>query len=212
VNSLPAAPHPPLGNLLDAREQEETLQVRMRGLPWLTLTLGTLVVASVPFATSLDYDRTAILHGQLWRIVTGHFVHWSPAHLRWDLIAFLALGAVCERRGARVLFGVVVAATACMVSMILLLAVPDVVAYRGLSAIDSALWLWVAAVIADRRLTLALVLLFCAKLMIELSTGASLFVTSITILPSVHLAGAVIGFSAAVAERKMQHLGHQEAM
>jgi rhomboid family GlyGly-CTERM serine protease len=150
----------------------------------------------------LEYDRAAILHGEVWRLITGHFVHWSFAHLAWDLLAFVTLGAICARR--RWLFVAVVIATALVVSLFLLICCPEVAMYRGLSAIVSALWLWAVFIIGERRVSLALTLLslFVAKLMIE-STGVALFVDGITLLPVVHLVGAAIGFCGAVAEHKM---------
>jgi len=153
----------------------------------------------------LQYDRAAILHGEVWRLLTGHFVHWTPAHLAWDLLAFLILGAICLRR--RWLFASVVIATALTVSTFLLVFCPEVAMYRGLSSIDSALWMWAVFIIGERRVGLALTLLslFIGKVMIE-SAGAALFVGDITILPVVHLLGAAVGFCAAVGERKMMLL------
>jgi rhomboid family GlyGly-CTERM serine protease len=154
------------------------------------------------FANLLQYDRAAILHGEVWRLVTGHFVHWSFAHLAWDLLAFIILGAICARR--RGLFAIVVIGTALIVSLFLLVACPEVAQYRGLSAIDSALWIWSVFIIGERRVGLALTLLslFLGKLMIE-SAGGALFVDGITVLPVVHLVGAAAGFCASVAEHKM---------
>jgi rhomboid family GlyGly-CTERM serine protease len=153
----------------------------------------------------LQYDRAAILHGEVWRLITGHFVHWTPAHLAWDLLAFIILGAICLRR--RWLFATVVIATALIVSTFLLVMCPEVAMYRGLSSIDSALWMWAVFIIGERRVGLALTLLalFIGKVMIE-SVGAVLFVHDITILPVVHLLGAAAGFCAAVGERRMMLL------
>ena len=85
----------------------------------------------------LQYDRAAILQGEVWRLITGHFVHWTPSHLAWDLLAFIVLGAICLRR--RWLFASVVMTTALIVSTFLLVLCPEVTMYRGLSSIDSAL-------------------------------------------------------------------------
>jgi len=95
------------------------------------------------------------------------FVHWTPAHLAWDLLAFLILGAICLRR--RWLFASVVIATAMTVSTFLLVFCPEVAMYRGLSSIDSALWMWAVFIIGERRVGLALTLLslFIGKVMIE---------------------------------------------
>jgi rhomboid family GlyGly-CTERM serine protease len=154
-------------------------------------------------AALFEYDRAAILHGEVWRLITGHFVHWSWSHLAWDLLAFVVLGAICMRR--RALFVAVVLATALVVSLFLLLCCPEVAQYRGLSAIDSALWMWAVFIVGERRVWLALTLLslFVAKLMIE-STGIALFVSGATLFPVVHLLGAFIGFCGSAAEHRMR--------
>src|SRR4051812_25687175 len=36
------------------------------------------------FKAWLIYDRAAILHGELWRLWTGHLVHFSNSHLLLD--------------------------------------------------------------------------------------------------------------------------------
>jgi rhomboid family GlyGly-CTERM serine protease len=181
----------------------------MKRIPILTVTTASLSallagasLGGFGVADAAQYDRAALLRGEVWRLVTGHFVHWSFAHLAWDLLAFVILGAVCERR--RALFASVILATALIVSIFLFVCCPEVAMYRGLSAIDSALWMWAVFIIGERRVSLALTLLalFFAKLLIE-SAGASLFVDGITVLPVVHLLGALVGFGGSVAEHKM---------
>lgn len=177
----------------------------LRRVPWITLAVA---FATLLMPAALEYDRAAILRGEVWRLATGHLTHWSPDHLLWDVLAFLALGFVCERR--RAMYAGVLIASAMSVSLILLLGFPEITAYRGLSAVASALWFWAALIIAERRLTPAFVLLalFFVKVMIELTTGTSVFASDIAVLPSVHLIGAAVGFCGAVAEHKMQRLTH----
>jgi len=177
---------------------------RRLDFPSLTVTTASLalLLAGASLGGFAQYDRAAILHGEVWRLVTGHFSHWSPAHLRYDVLAFAILGAICERRGRR-LFAAVVVATALVVSLFLLAFRPEVELYRGLSAIDSALWVWTAFIAGERRLPLAVGLgaLFLAKVVIESQTGA-LFVDGMTVLPVVHLIGAGVGFCGGVVGRR----------
>ena len=176
----------------------------MKRIPWLTVTTAslTLLLAGASLGGFAQYDRAAILRGEVWRLVTGHFSHWSASHLGYDLFAFVILGAICERRGRR-LFATVVVATAFVVSLFLLAFRPEVVMYRGLSAIDSALWVGAAFIAGERRLPLAVALgaLFLVKVAIESQTGA-LFVDGMTVLPVVHLVGAAVGFCGAMVERR----------
>jgi rhomboid family GlyGly-CTERM serine protease len=168
----------------------------VKQISWLTVTTAslTLSLAGASLGGFAQYDRSAILRGELWRLVTGHFSHWSTSHLAYDLSAFIILGAICKRRDRR-LFATVVASTATVVSLFLLAFRPDVELYRGLSAIDSALWMLAVFVVSERRprLAAALAMMFLAKVVIESRSGA-LFVQGITVLPVVHLIGAAVGF------------------
>ena len=176
----------------------------MKRIPWLTVTTASLalLLAGASLGGFAQYDRAAILRGEVWRLVTGHFSHWSLSHLAYDVLAFVILGAICERRG-RGLFAAVMVATALVVSLFLLTFRPEVELYRGLSAIDSALWMWAVFIVGERRLLLAVALasLFLAKVAIESQTGA-LFVDGMTVLPVVHLIGAAVGFCGAMVERR----------
>ena len=65
-----------------------------------TLALGVLaVVASLGMVGgSLVFDRTLIDQGEWWRLLSGHFVHFSGAHLAADLAGWILLGGLLERR------------------------------------------------------------------------------------------------------------------
>jgi rhomboid family GlyGly-CTERM serine protease len=182
---------------------------RMRQLPLASPVLVAFAVAAslIPDAAGwLQYDRLAIADGQWWRIVTGHFVHWSGEHLFWDALALGVLGWLCEReRAGR--FVQCAALSVVFISAILWIAEPGMATYRGLSGIDSALFVMLAAqimrdAIARRDwpqvgLAGVVALGFAAKVGFELATGATLFVDStaaeMTPVPLAHVAGGLAG-------------------
>jgi rhomboid family GlyGly-CTERM serine protease len=43
------------------------------------------------------YDRIVILQGEWWRLLTGHWVHFSTSHLWWNLTVLLTAGTWLER-------------------------------------------------------------------------------------------------------------------
>lgn len=167
-----------------------------------SVTLAVVAAALVAWRTGVpSYDRAAILQGEAWRLITGHLAHWSPQHLLWDVLVFAALGAFCEHERGHLRFAGVLFAAALTVSAYLFRACPEVGEYRGLSAIDSALWCWAAMIVAPRSRSLAMFLIatFAGKVMIEVSSGAALFVPlagSVRVLPSVHVVGALVGLCA----------------
>ena len=77
-------------------EKHSTGTVAASGIPGSSLLfVAFAVIASlVPgVAEALQYDRQAVAQGAWWRIVSGHFVHWSGEHLFWDVLALGLLGA-----------------------------------------------------------------------------------------------------------------------
>ena len=73
-------------------------------IPWAALVLSSLAVVLYPlpgWSAGLGYDRDAVAAGQLWRLLTGHWTHWSAEHLSWNLLVFALLGVFWERTGER---------------------------------------------------------------------------------------------------------------
>jgi rhomboid family GlyGly-CTERM serine protease len=185
---------------------------------WLlyTIALAILCVAAhvhQPLSDWLAYDRMAIQAGETWRLLTGHLTHYNADHLFWDVLAFVVLGVMLERRH-RVGFITTVIASATAITAVLWFAHPKVAEYRGLSGIDSALFTGAAIhLYADgRRFKRPLVQListgvlagFIAKLVYEFASGNTLFVDSADFvsLASVHAIGGIVGIISAVATRR----------
>lgn len=158
----------------------------------LPATIGLTLVAAVlygsPTATEFaQFDRAAIRSGQLWRVSTGHIVHWSVDHLVWDLAAFFVLAAYCEARGRRRFVMALLLAETTIVAGLWWLR-PDVRLYRGLSGIDSMLFVWAAGMYGlearsrgDRTavvIATAAGAAFLGKTGYETLSGATLFVDS----------------------------------
>jgi rhomboid family GlyGly-CTERM serine protease len=140
------------------------------------LTAAALVLAAVPRALpALAYVRGGIRDGEWWRIVTGHLVHGSAAHLLWNVaglaLVWLAFGT---RLGGRA-WTLVLAAAAVGTGLGVLAFAPEVGAMAGLSgalhglAAAGAL----AAVRAGERLGWAVLALLVAKVAWEQISGGS---------------------------------------
>jgi rhomboid family GlyGly-CTERM serine protease len=106
----------------------------------LLLSAPALLSAVVPGAAGwLAYERTAIATGELWRVVTCHWTHWSFDHLAWDLAAFGVLVLIGWRASARRLL-LALALSVVLIPLAVWTVLPTMVGYRGLSGIDSALF------------------------------------------------------------------------
>lgn len=176
-------------------------------IPWLTLALGALAVTlpSIPGAASwLELNRHAPT-GEAWRWGTAHLVHFNASHLAWDTVALLLLGTWVEsvsRRG----FVITVALSALAISAAVWWWQPELVTYRGLSGVDSALFGFVSrhllAIARDRHdrwlgaTAITAATLFLAKTGFELISNQTLFVAStgaFVPVPLAHLVGLVCG-------------------
>jgi len=175
----------------------------------LLLSAPALLSALVPGAAGwLAYDRAAIAAGELWRIVTCHWTHWSFDHLAWDLAAFGVLVLIGWRASVKRLL-LALALSAVLIPLAVWTVLPTMIGYRGLSGIDSALFTFVAATLLKEEITagrrgmviaIALVLAgFAGKIAFELVTGAALFVDSSSFVPVplAHAVGGACGWIAA---------------
>jgi rhomboid family GlyGly-CTERM serine protease len=174
---------------------------------WL-LALPALLFQLPGWAGHLQLDFAELGRGELWRWVTCHWTHWSLDHLVWDLGAFLLLAALCERHGGRRAPLAAVASAALLIPAVLWISMPAMGSYRGLSGIDSALFVLAAVLVfreesGQRRLLATLAIAgFLAKAVYESATGAALFAESagsFVPAPLAHLTGGVCGLFAGAA-------------
>lgn len=194
-------------------------------LPYASLLPAMVAVclAMLPAASQrLQYDRLAIATGDLWRMFSGHWTHVSGEHLFWDVWMFVMLGMLCEQN-SRVRYAVCVVGSALVISLTLWIALPDLAIYRGLSGIDSALFVLLAVMRVKQDLRhrhwgwvtgLAVVCLgFAAKVGYELATGNALFVDSqaaaMVPVPLAHGVGAVVGLAVGLVECPGRRGRHQ---
>ena len=180
-----------------------------RRLPVASLLFIVLAIAlyALPGTSNcLQYDRSAIAHGEVWRALTGHMVHWSANQLFWDGLALGFLGWLCERNSVASFLQCFLL-SALLISLTLWFAAPWMTTYRGLSGIDSALFALVAVRLGreaffDRqwfKLTLVGIVGggFVSKVAYEFVSGATLFVDSsaggMVPVPLAHVVGAIAG-------------------
>jgi len=72
---------------LDQRKQRHEAAHRLQGwaLPGLVIIVSSLLALSGEWGRELlRYDRDAIAGGELWRLVSGHFVHLGLSHLLYN--------------------------------------------------------------------------------------------------------------------------------
>jgi len=167
-----------------------------------------LVYLTPGLSRALEFDRALVVRGEIWRVATSHWTHWSGEHLFWDLLAFCALLPLALRISRRHTAWLLAAATVAIPTGVLLLQ-REFVTYRGLSGLDSALWVYVALAWFRRALRsrdrLGAVLVgavlagFIGKVTFEFVTGGALFVKSmgpnVAAVPLAHVIGAALAIA-----------------
>ena len=103
--------------------------------------IGAYVIPGL--ASLLVYDRAAILSGEVWRLLTGNWVHFSASHLLYDLLALGIAGWIIERRGYPY-FGHLCALSALGIGTVLLAGSPEVQSYGGLSGVATGAIIYLA--------------------------------------------------------------------
>lgn len=155
----------------------------------------------------LELDRAAVARGEVWRLLTGHWTHWTVDHFLWDSLTFLLLAVLCEARISRRSLLATIGGSALAVSAGVWLGLPEIARYRGLSGVDSALFMLLAVtILRETRSLLAgvAVAAFLAKAAWEVSTGSTLFTEaagSFVPVPLAHLIGGAWGLILGISGR-----------
>jgi len=168
-------------------------------IPILTIGLVTALIGLhwlVADKTQLYFSAKDIWEGEIWRIVSGHFIHADLQHLLWNCLGLAVLGSLLEYRSRQLLLaasgtGIV------FVSALLLTPFSQLDYYCGLSGVLNTLLL--VALWLQWKLTRSwwIFILACgsiAKVLFEVSQGISI-VTHISWPPYAwsHVAGLLGG-------------------
>ncbi len=176
----------------------------LRHLPLLLTVAAVLLAFAFPtLSERLQYDHIAIAQGEWWRFLTSHLTHWTGNHLLWDLVMFVALAISALRISKLRTYGTLLAA-GILIPIAVWIFQPEMIHYRGLSGLDSALFVFVLLELIKKQSTkiqssmLWLMLIsFVAKVFYEFITGNTLFVQSmganISGVPLAHLVGGITG-------------------
>lgn len=169
----------------------------------------------IPAVSShLQYDRDRIGAGEIWRLFTSHWTHWSAEHLFWDLAVFVVFFLWSLRIHARytwILLGSASLIIPCGIYWLL----PGMSYYRGLSGLDTALFVFVVMhwmrimKQRDDRAGRILILFTLAglglKIALEAITGEAVCVTNmaphVMVVPLAHVIGVLIGLAAYLTRR-----------
>jgi len=173
----------------------------------LALGLGAALAALLPSGgLAWVFDREAVAGGELWRIITCHFIHVNGSHLFLDLIVFLVLGSILEV-SLRKAYLISLLAGGIAIPLGVFIFLPGLRYYCGLSGLDTAAYTLLAVHLLKTgrqqkkkmsgliMLTALAGLLF--KIAYEIHTGTTLFAdpgtSGLIPVPLAHIIGGGIG-------------------
>ena len=139
---------------------------------FLLVTIVLLMLAEPVSSQWLMFDRSAIDDGQLWRVLTAHFVHLSPMHLLGNAMGVILLGYVAGRSLSNALGVALLAWCLLVVGLGLYVFADYLERYVGLSGVLHGLIL-VAPFISpfySRRIAACFLVLIIAKVLWEQSS------------------------------------------
>jgi len=177
--------------------------VSFYGYPVTTLLVvgALLTFSSQSLSSMLLYERSSILSGEIWRLVTGHLVHFSKGHLLLDLVCIAVAGWIIETRRYP-MFGLMCVVSALVVGLVSLLLLPDMYRYGGLSAIGISAITYLCLLslkenASQRWIYLMMLFVTGLKIISEVATGEMLFASidgsRVVPVPLAHFAGMVVG-------------------
>lgn len=191
-----------------ARKLNSELEIRgisglVRRLPVITLLLvgAAAMVTLFPSCQSwLVYNRSAILSGEIWRMFTGHWVHFSTSHLVYDSLVLGVVGWIIETQKLPN-FGWLCLLAPWLISGVLLVVEPQLEWFGGLSALASTAVVYL--VLFGLRSTgpwrwacLAALVGMAGKTVFEITTGSMMFATtrndSVAVCTASHISGVLM--------------------
>lgn len=174
-------------------------------LCWKTLTLVCIYILLFTLAqwlielnhTWLEYQKNAIEQGQVWRLISGHFVHSNTNHLLMNSLGFLALWSLHGQYYQTKSLISITFTSALLVSISLYL-FSDIHTYVGFSAVLHSLIAWGALKDIQQHEKTGYLLLIgvITKVIWEQIFGASqstVELIGVAVATKAHLSGVIIG-------------------
>lgn len=183
---------------------DSKLEPPIRAIPWATVVIfvaASLALWLPRLSEGLIYERSLILSGQIWRVWTGHTVHFGLNHFFWDMTVFLPTGIWLERlwpRQTRRFYFL----CPLVISIALVVMDPSLDRYAGISGVAAGALALLAGLQLRRKSSepawfwLAILGLLAAKIGAELIGGTSFLIgmpESVRVVPLAHIGGLVCG-------------------
>ncbi len=123
-----------------------------KALPWapkyttppITVALLLLFIYFLPEPTKsiLTFERTLIIEGQWWRVMTGQWVHWGLGHVVMNVAGVWLVWLLFAEFATGWRYGLTLVLIGCASSIGMLLLAPSIEYYVGFSGVLYGLFAW----------------------------------------------------------------------
>ena len=163
--------------------------------------LLALACGGTQFTELLRYERTAIAHGEWWRLVSAHWVHLGPRHLLPDAAGLVLLWALYARELRPGSWLLMLACATVAIDAGLWWGQNDIHWYVGISGVLHGAWAAGAAAVALKggRAGWVMLAALATKLAVEHYAGDTLFTSGFPVVSVAHVYGALGGLLAMAA-------------
>lgn len=167
---------------------------------WLAMALSAAAATSTPEQWSLDIAK--VQQGEWWRLVSGHLVHLSWQHYRYDLLALGMVFYICSRLGEKfhtIAFSGLFSASA---TSAVVMIVHPVDIYCGVSGITAGLLSFAALLLIVQGARISGYVVLVAMLFKTCLEWRGISASGVAPVWQAHCAGAAAGVCVAVLSLK----------
>lgn len=143
---------------------------------WFFLTVIVLMLTTI-FGSYINpilrYDRDEILVGEIWRLITGHFVHLGTYHAFMNLFGFILIRIIFPKVISNQYLLVAIVFMAVSISFALLISSPQLDWYLGFSGVLHGLFAYCIVLSLNAKLSIdwVILLVFIFKIVNEQLPG-----------------------------------------
>jgi rhomboid family GlyGly-CTERM serine protease len=181
--------------------ETETKSIISRVPIFTICVIALCIVASKmdALAALFVYDTEAIFRGEIWRLITSHFVHFGAMHLIYNTLAFGITGWIIEYKGYR-FFRLLCLLMAFSISISLMVFKPDMTYFGGLSGVACGSIMYCALLCLQepspwRTLSLLTIIFLFVKISLEIHNNGSILpysgTQSFVPMPLSHVVGSL---------------------
>ena len=166
----------------------------------ITITLIVTLIALIGSEANqwLRFDRAALLNGEVWRLISGHFAHLGWSHLTMNVFGFILIWVLFHNTASDARWILVLLLSSLGTSLLLLWLNPTLQWYVGLSGVLHAFFVFgcLNEINSGRKSSWILLTIIIMKLIWEQIAGplpGSEQSTGGNVIVDAHLYGAIFG-------------------